>query len=68
MDSPWLDIWDCFGQSETKCGDYLVSLGTSLGSLGTDFGLILVHEYCLCVIAKMNNMTGCVKVILLMHV
>ena len=60
MDSPRLDVWDCFGQSGTKCEDYLVSLGT-------DFGLILVHEYCLCVIAKMNNMTGCVKVILLMH-
>ena len=40
---------------------------TALGSLGIDFGLILIHDYCLCVIAKMKNMTGCVKIILLMH-
>ena len=43
------------------------NFGTALGSLRTDFGLILIHEYCLCVTAKMNNMTGCVKIILLMH-
>ena len=66
------NLRDCFRQFGTKCGDYFrivrnQNFGTALGSLGTDFGLILVHEYCLCVIAKMNNMTDYVKIILLMH-
>ena len=49
LDSPRLDVWDCFGSFEakiygtgTKCGDYFQivrnrNFETALGSLGTNF-------------------------------
>ena len=84
LDSPWLDVWDCFGQFESeiyeivfrqsgaKFGDCFRTVrnrnfGTALGYFGTDLGPKLVHVYCLGVIAKMNNMIGCVEIMLLMH-
>ena len=41
--------------------------GIALGSLGTDLGPKLVHVYFLGVIAKMNNMIGCLKIMLLRY-
>ena len=60
-DSSELNVGNVFGQSGTEI------LGLLWVVSGLIFGLILVHEYGLCVIAKINNITGCVKIILLMY-
>ena len=60
-DSPEINVGTVFGQSGTEISGLIWVIS------GLIFGLILVHEYGLCVIAKINNMTGCVKIILLMY-